>query len=93
VARRKIKYYSPKRRALYAKGDSIVALDVFEAHGWICNICQKQINKYLRVPNWWAATIDHVIPLAEGGTHTWENVAPAHLRCNLEKGNRMPHAV
>jgi len=34
-----------------------------------------------------AATIEHIRPLSHGGTHTWDNVAPAHARCNFEKGD------
>lgn len=34
-------------------------------------------------------TIEHVIPLAKGGTHTAENVVPACLDCNRKK-NRLP---
>ena len=30
---------------------------------------------------------DHVIPLAKGGLHSWENVKLAHLRCNLNKSD------
>jgi hypothetical protein len=33
-------------------------------------------------------SVDHRIPLARGGTHTWENVALVHFRCNLRKGDR-----
>lgn len=32
-------------------------------------------------------SIDHVIPLAKGGLHSWENVKLAHLGCNLEKSD------
>ena len=35
-------------------------------------------------------TIDHVIPRSRGGKDTWDNVAIACLRCNLNKGNRTP---
>lgn len=87
---KRVKYYSPKRRAIYAKGDDINALEVFEAHDWICNICGKKIDRRLRCPNWGAATLDHIIPLSLGGQHVFSNVAPAHLRCNLNKGATMP---
>ena len=30
---------------------------------------------------------DHVIPLAKGGLHSWENVKLAHLRCNRNKSD------
>lgn len=32
-------------------------------------------------------TIDHVIPLSKGGTHTWDNVKLACMLCNSTKGN------
>ena len=32
-------------------------------------------------------SIDHMIPLSRGGTHSWENVQLAHFRCNALKGN------
>lgn len=34
-----------------------------------------------------AATIEHIVPLSMGGTHTWDNVAASHARCNWERGN------
>lgn len=33
-------------------------------------------------------SIDHVKPLAAGGTHTWDNVQLAHRICNSVKGKR-----
>ena len=35
-------------------------------------------------------TFDHVIPRAQGGRTTWENVATACSPCNLRKGGRTP---
>jgi 5-methylcytosine-specific restriction endonuclease McrA len=35
-------------------------------------------------------TFDHVIPRAQGGRTTWENVATACAPCNLKKGGRTP---
>lgn len=89
--RRPIKknYYSPKRRAIYAKGEKIDHLEVFESFGWICNICHTKIDKRLRKPNLMAATLEHIIPLARGGTHTRDNVAPAHALCNFTKADRL----
>lgn len=31
-------------------------------------------------------SIDHIIPLAKGGEHSWNNVALAHFSCNVRKG-------
>jgi 5-methylcytosine-specific restriction endonuclease McrA len=31
-------------------------------------------------------TIDHIIPMAKGGGHIWDNVQVAHAICNSTKG-------
>lgn len=31
-------------------------------------------------------SIDHIIPIARGGLHAWNNVRLAHFKCNQEKG-------
>lgn len=87
--RKPVKYYSPKRRKIYAQGDNISAIVLFELHAWTCCICKRPINKFLRVPNYEAATVEHIIPISKGGTHTWDNVAPAHYGCNMGKGNSL----
>jgi 5-methylcytosine-specific restriction endonuclease McrA len=33
-------------------------------------------------------TIDHIIPLSKGGSHTWDNVRLAHMSCNAGKCDR-----
>lgn len=33
-------------------------------------------------------TIDHIIPLSKGGSHTWDNVRLAHMACNAGKCDR-----
>ena len=37
-----------------------------------------------------AENLDHVVPRAQGGTHTWDNVVAACRRCNTRKGGRTP---
>lgn len=37
-------------------------------------------------------SIDHVIPLAKGGTHTWDNVKLAHRICNSIKSDKLSPA-
>lgn len=36
-------------------------------------------------------TVDHVIPRSRGGKSSWLNTVCACQRCNLRKGNRLPH--
>jgi 5-methylcytosine-specific restriction endonuclease McrA len=44
----------------------------------------------LRHPHPLSATLDHIIPLLEGGTHTRQNAQLAHKKCNASK-NASPH--
>jgi 5-methylcytosine-specific restriction endonuclease McrA len=37
-----------------------------------------------------AENLDHVVPRARGGSHTWENVVAACRACNARKGDRTP---
>lgn len=46
-----------------------------------CHICGRKPDEKL-------LTLDHLIPLARGGTHTAENLAVACLSCNCGKGAR-----
>ena len=86
MARYRGKYYSPKRRATYAQGDEIDHLTLFNLYGWTCYLCWQPIDPRLRFPHRLAATVDHIVPLCQGGTHTWDNVQPAHRACNEVKG-------
>lgn len=63
-------------------------LEVFRRDGWNCMICGDRIDPTLRNPDPLSASVDHVIPLSKGGTHSWANVQTAHLSCNMSKGNK-----
>ena len=67
------------------KVESINEKRVFIRDGWVCQICHKKIKKALRGPHPLSPSIDHIIPLGKGGTHTYKNVQSAHLGCNLKK--------
>lgn len=34
-------------------------------------------------------SVDHVLPVAKGGAHTWDNVKLAHLSCNMKKRDKV----
>lgn len=79
-----------KRRA--SKRGAFVApvyrAQIYERDRWSCHLCGKRINKNVTVPHPKAPTIDHVVPLAAGGTHEPANVRAAHYLCNVRKGHR-----
>ena len=53
-----------------------------------CAICKDPIDPTLRRPNVMCRSIDHIVPLSRGGSHTQDNLAWVHLLCNMRKGNR-----
>lgn len=61
---------------------------VLNRDDWRCGLCGTEIDPKLRHPNRRAGTIDHIIPLSQGGQHHYGNVQAAHYSCNSAKGNR-----
>lgn len=59
--------------------------EIFERDGWICYLCESDIDPTLSWPHPMSASIDHVVPLSRGGPDTRANVKASHLRCNLRK--------
>ena len=68
--------------------DGITLKRVMKRDGGICKLCGKPVditdrngkgigNKY--------PTVDHIIPINKGGSHTWKNVQLAHMICNAHK--------
>lgn len=51
--------------------------------GHRCQYCARGVSRA-------EATYDHVLPRAQGGRTTWENVVIACVRCNQKKGGRTP---
>lgn len=61
-------------------GVSLRELSVLKrAFGGLCVYCGRS-----------ADTLDHVVPLAQGGRHSIRNLVPACGSCNSKKGNRTP---
>lgn len=76
--------------------DSDITLDrLLRRDGCVCHICGKPCDKndYIQTEDAFIAgnnypSIDHVIPLAKGGLHSWDNVKVAHRICNSYKGDK-----
>ena len=71
---------------------SITIAKLLERDRGICQICGLPVDDK-DIKNGHARslypTLDHIIPLSKGGTHTWENVQLAHMKCNAGKCDRM----
>lgn len=66
---------------------------IYDRDGWVCHLCHEDVDPLTFWPHPESASLDHITPLSEGGTHTEDNVACSHLRCNLSKGNRYEVAL
>jgi len=53
-----------------------------EKYNDICQICGKEIVYKSRI------TIDHIQPQSKGGTDEFNNLQPAHEKCNWKKSNK-----
>ncbi len=65
-------------------------LEIFKRDNWICQICGKKVDPKLRHPHALSASLDHILPIANGGTHEPRNCQLAHFICNSKKSNLLP---
>jgi 5-methylcytosine-specific restriction endonuclease McrA len=74
-----------RRRALLMGAEATLTKEqwrsILELFGHRCAYCQEKRQRL---------TQDHVLPLARGGGHTYENVVPACRPCNSRKQARTP---
>lgn len=72
------------RKANNGPHESFDPQEIFERDGYKCYLCGCRTDQS-SWPSDMYPTIDHVIPLARGGTHTRNNVRCACFRCNSAK--------
>ena len=79
-----------RRRSLQREAyrEDVHRAKVYAADGYRCHLCGKKTDPAKVVPHPKAPTIDHVIPLAAGGTHEPANCRTACFQCNATKGHR-----
>lgn len=63
--------------------------DILERDGWLCQLCMQPIPRDVPARSPVAATVDHIVPLARGGSHEPTNCQAAHRQCNTRKGTRL----
>lgn len=79
-----------RRKRAERNGDSDIHWRLLgDRDTWRCHLCGERVPKVAGTArNDRGATVDHLLPIAAGGTHTWDNVALAHRKCNLSRGDR-----
>lgn len=68
--------------------DGVTDAGILERDRWRCGICGKRIGKSFKYPHPRSKSIDHVVPLSQGGDDTAANKRAAHLSCNQGRMNR-----
>jgi 5-methylcytosine-specific restriction endonuclease McrA len=75
------------RRALQHDLDAgrVNRIAIYQRDDWTCHICGDPVDRDAVVPDLAAPVLDHVVPLARGGTHSEGNLKTAHFYCNSVK--------
>lgn len=82
-----------ERRTWQKSGERVTIAGLRQRDGDVCGICGEPIDFTLSGRHPMGRSVDHVLPRAKGGAHTWANCQLAHLRCNLSKGARVLDSV
>lgn len=75
------------RRALRYDLDAgrVSRIAIYQRDDWTCHICGDPVDRDAVVPDLAAPVLDHVVPLARGGSHSEANLMTAHFYCNSVK--------
>ncbi len=88
--KKKQKKLQIKRRRLRQRNNFIHDVDplvVYERDNYTCQLCLKHVEMHTKAPSKFAPTLDHTIPLALGGAHSYQNIKLAHFICNSTKSD------
>lgn len=75
-----------RARRVDAFVEDVDRLVVLELDDGVCGVCGRDVDPF-------DYHVDHIVPLALGGQHSYANSQVAHPRCNLRKWAKMPETV
>lgn len=73
--------------------------DIWSRQGGYCYLCNGSMDRHIpyldddRRVNPEFASVDHLIPISKGGSHTSENLAFMHMACNRCKSTSLVFAM
>jgi 5-methylcytosine-specific restriction endonuclease McrA len=70
--------------------EEVCLLKLYESCDGICYLCDEPVDFTAPTKHPKSATLDHIVPLARGGTHDEGNCALACYRCNVRKKDKLP---
>jgi len=62
--------------------------EIVKRDGGTCQLCGREVSLDRMAPDPLSPVLDHILPLACGGTHEPKNTQLAHFLCNSRKGAR-----
>lgn len=81
-----------RRRAARRGGrhERYTLAEIAQRDSWKCGICGKRVGQNFDPNHGRAPTIDHIVPIADGGDDVKVNVQLAHRSCNSKKSHTGP---
>jgi 5-methylcytosine-specific restriction endonuclease McrA len=73
-----------RRRRIISDAEPVDYAAILAEFGMVCHLCCRAIEARSDLD------FDHVIPLARGGEHSYDNIRPSHSTCNRRKGAKLP---
>lgn len=88
-ARKRVERSAQRARLRCVRVETVNPISVFERDGWRCKLCGVSTPRRLRGSTEdRAPELDHIIPLAAGGEHSYRNTQCACRRCNGAKSSK-----
>ncbi len=78
--------HARRLRAARRHGERFGKSEVYMRDGYRCGICGRKVRMNVKWDHPLAPTLDHIIPICDGGEHTRRNVRTAHFICNSKRG-------
>ena len=64
--------------------------NIYARDGYTCQYCGMRPLRPNGRPDLTELTLDHVVPVSQGGRKDWENIVTCCVSCNRRKGGRTP---
>lgn len=77
-----------KRNGIPEPSRRLTTAELGDRDGWRCHLCRRAVDRRLSGAHPKAPSVDHLVPVSDGGTDEPENLALAHWICNVRRGNR-----
>ena len=68
--------------------EAIYRMSILERDSFTCKLCNEPLDMDAHPNDNRAPSLDHILPLAKGGSHQTHNLQAAHRQCNAIKSDR-----